>query len=130
MKRRTFIITAAAATAAIISTPIICNQFSNKKHYDPVIMPGMLGTFCDEQTIREIGVIYRKQIPEENSKEKLTKILLNDGSHTVHSSHKSEVEKMIENKIQQDFAASKIFVLKGWIISATEARQCALFSLT
>jgi hypothetical protein len=36
---------------------------------------------------------------------------------------------MLENKVENDFKTGKIAVIKGWVLSLTEARQCALFSI-
>jgi hypothetical protein len=36
----------------------------------------------------------------------------------------------IRSQIQADFAADRTVMLDGWVLSVTEARQCALFSLT
>ena len=129
MKRRSFIITAAAATAAVIATPVICNQLSAKKHYDPLIMPSILGSFCDEKTIREIGVAYRTQVPSENSKKNLTKEIMEVGFR-IDSSKESDIKNLLDKKVQDEFLSQKMLLIKGWVLSATEARQCALFSLT
>jgi len=31
--------------------------------------------------------------------------------------------------VKEDFEAGNITLVKGWVLSVTEARQCALFSL-
>jgi hypothetical protein len=36
----------------------------------------------------------------------------------------------IEKSVEMDFKADKLIVIKGWIMSETEARQCALLSLS
>ena len=129
MKRRTFLLTTAVATLAVISVPVV--KYYSKKTYDPLVMPDELSHFCDEKTIREIGVGYRNLVPMENEKKKLTELLLTDydGKLTV-ASNKSKVIELLDKKIHEDFLGSKIQVLGGWVISVTEARQCALFSLT
>ncbi|HNG63445.1 MAG TPA: hypothetical protein PLK54_06810, partial [Ferruginibacter sp.] len=58
-------------------------------------------------------------------------LLLSDASgKQVSSSDKEAVALLIEKKTLEDFNTSRILILKGWVISVTEARQCALFSLT
>lgn len=130
MKRKKFIITAAASAAVVVSAPILYRKFTTK-HYGPLIMPEMLGKFCDEQTIRNIGAGYRKQVPAESTRAQLTHLLLTDdaGKTTSESDH-SAIEQLLETKTHNDFAAYRLVDLEGWIISVTEARQCALFSLT
>ena len=36
----------------------------------------------------------------------------------------------IEKNVEMDFKEDKLIVIKGWIMSETEARQCALLSLS
>ena len=37
-----------------------------------------------------------------------------------------EIEKIVES----DFKSERMIVIKGWVLSETEARQCALLSLS
>ena len=129
MKRRTFVITTTAAALAVISIPVI--KYYNKSKYNPLIMPDELSRFCDEKTIREIGTNYRNLTPQEADKKKLTDLLLTaDDGKLVTASDKPKVIELLDKKVHDDFLGSKIQVISGWVISVTEARQCALFSLT
>ena len=130
MKRKTFLL-AATGTVLAASVPVIWYYTKSAKKYDPLIMPDELSHFCDEKTIREIGLQYRKLMPLENEKTKLQQILLTDGSgKLIPASDKSMVMELLDKKIYEDFNGYKIHILNGWVISVTEARQCALFSLT
>ena len=131
MKRKDFIVTATAAAVAVTLTPLLLTKCSGKKHYDPLIMPDMLSQFCSEQMIREIGYMYRKQSPGESTKEKLTELLLSDDAgKKINATDKEAVLELIDKKVQSEFVAYRILVLNGWVITRTEARQCALFSLS
>jgi hypothetical protein len=35
-----------------------------------------------------------------------------------------------EEQIKNDFGTGNVVIIDGWILAITEARQCALFSLT
>ena len=130
MKRRTFLLTTAAALA-VVSIPVVKYYSNRSKSYDPLIMPDELSHYCDEKTIREIGINYRKLVPEESEKKKLTELLLTDNNGKLTAaSDKAQVIKLLDKKMLKDFNDYKIQVLNGWVISTTEARQCALFSLT
>lgn len=131
MKRRTFLLITTTVTLAVISVPVIRYYNKKQKSYDPLVMPDELSRFCDIKTIREIGISYRNLTPEENEKKKLTELLLTDydGKLTVASDY-GRVIGLLDKKIYRDFQEYKIQVLGGWVISTTEARQCALFSLT
>jgi hypothetical protein len=37
--------------------------------------------------------------------------------------------RSIDRQVTDDFAAGRTAVVDGWVLSVTEARQCALFSL-
>ncbi len=130
MKRRTFLITTTAALA-VASIPVIRYYSNGKKEYHPLVMPQELGNFCEEKAIREIGNQYRKLVPQESEKTKLEQILLTDDTGKLTTaSEKAAVSSLINKKIIDDFNNFRIHVLSGWVISVTEARQCALFSLT
>ena len=132
MKRKAFLLTTTVAALAVISIPVV--RYYNKKSglYDPLTMPDDLSRFCDEKTIREIGISYRKIVPAENEKKKLTELLLTDNDgNVIAGTDKFKVIELLDKKILKDFSDyNKILAIKGWVISITEARQCALFSLT
>jgi hypothetical protein len=130
MKRRRFLLIAAAATVTVAGSVILFSRRRNKS-YDPLVMPQILGQFCDENELRQIGNSYRVMKKEENSREKLSALLLtDDAGKKIDPSDKSEVSGLMNKKIQEEFMEFNTLILNGWIISPTEARQCALFSLT
>jgi hypothetical protein len=87
-------------------------------HTDPraaaLETPDFLAHFCDTPTLRQLGAAYRAQTPTESSQETLIR-LLQPG--------------VTAQNIKADYAKGDIVTLKGWVLSRTEARQCALFSL-
>lgn len=127
MKRRNFII---YASVVVVGLPA---AYYIRKHYwknDPLISPELLGRFCNEGELREIGTKYRNIAPDENEKQKLTDLLLtNDKNQKLKASDDSAVIELINKKIHDEFVANKTIIIKGWFISITEARQCALLSL-
>ena len=126
MKRRKFILTA-VAIAAIIIVPIGIYRNRHRFAHDPLVKPDILARFCDEATILKIGRQYRAIVPGENQKEKLTTLILDGKMQTITSD--DGISEWIEEKIQKDFEEEKMVIVDGWILSETEARQCALFSL-
>jgi hypothetical protein len=130
MKRKKFLLISAVAVAAI-ATPVIYFNRRSKERDKPLEQPWILAGFCGEEEIRAIGAYYRAQVPDENKKDRLIELLLSDGAgQKISSTSDSAVSKWIDKKIQQEFKAEKTIVAKGWVISVTEARQCALFSMT
>lgn len=129
MKRRTFILVAAATTVAV-AVPII--YYTRKgKTYHPLVMPDILGSFCSESEIRDIGNSYRSRIKQEDNKEKLTELILTNNAGTkIEPSDRSAIAELVKKKTQEEFQTYQTIIVEGWVISVTEARQCALFSIT
>ena len=42
---------------------------------------------------------------------------------------KKEIINSISEKINQDFIKENILIIDGWVLSKTEAQQCALYSI-
>ncbi len=131
MKRRKFIWIGSAVVLAVASVPAYQYYKKKSKFYNPLVTPNELSRFCDEGIIRDIGLSYRSMMPAENEKKKLKDLLLtgDDGKQTKESDNEAVFE-LIDKKVRKDFKEDKLQVIKGWVISTTEARQCALFSLT
>lgn len=117
MKRRSFILMGAAGAAAI-SIPAY-NYYFGDVAYDPLLaQPKSLSLIWEDHEIQAIGKEYIKQTPDEQRVRTLVN-LLSDGSSGISA---------LENKTIEDFKAGKTVMVDGWILSATEARQCALAS--
>lgn len=117
MQRRYFLWLAVSGTAALTLPFLHCGN-KNAALQKTLSQPEILSRICDAKTLKDIGNSYRKKIPAENNKNQLQNLLLKDT--TV---------KEIQNNINRDFEAGRIIKINGWILSVTEARQCALFSL-
>src|SRR5688500_3802962 len=130
MKRKKFLLISAVAVAAI-ATPVIYFNRRPKERDKPLEQPWALAQFCGEQEIRAIGTQYRANVPAEDKKERLMKLLLTDDSgKKMTSTSNSAIGDWLDKKIQQEFKKEKTIVASGWVISVTEARQCALIGRT
>jgi hypothetical protein len=129
MKRRIFVKLAAAATAGLYLPGLGCNP-GEERLTKMLSQPRALQHICDAETIREIGKAYQKLVPGENRKI-LIEVLAKNIDHRIDESTDSNlVNSVLEKKVRQDFQENKTVVVDGWILSVTEARQCALFSLS
>ena len=90
--------------------------------------PVFLSRLFDENTIREAGKTYLKKMPAENDDNKLIELLAGNSS-IADSSDEKLIHQYLDEEIKQDFEEGKTVLVKGWVLSVTEARQCALFSL-
>jgi len=71
------------------------------------------------QAVRNIGLRYRALVPSENEVHALYAAILAARPRS----------RSIAGLVEQDFAVGRTMVLQGWVVSVTEARQSALFSL-
>jgi hypothetical protein len=115
VKRRNFLLLTTAGAIATI-TPF-CK--SHRATPSALNTPDFLAAICDSQTIHKIGTDYRATTPAEAHEDVLTQLLSTGGDQT----------NQLNNKVKADFAAGRIVTLEGYVISVTEARQCALFSI-
>jgi len=86
-------------------------------------MPSELAGICDKNTLIKIGNTYRVQTGENNG-EYLEELLFDDSEL-----RDSEIRIFLNNKVIEDFDKGNTILIEGWLLSVTEARQCALFSL-
>ncbi|WP_100616014.1 hypothetical protein [Confluentibacter citreus] len=111
MKRLNFILLSSLAAATVALPTIWISREHNLK------FPHHLTYIWGRETLLWIGEDYLRLFPNENDADYLLKLLL-------------EKRFSIDNIIEEDYKAGKTLVLNGWVLSITEGRQCALFSLT
>ena len=118
LDRRQFLSAAAAGAAASL---VGVGRLDLDRLSDALDLahPELLATL-GQQTVREIGEAYRALVPAESDRIELETALRAD-LHAARSSN--------EDPVRADFAAGRVIVVRDWVLSRTEARQCALFSL-
>jgi len=126
MNRKTFIFLSVAG-AATLATPI-----AGCRHYSDTVLstlatPDFLGHICDAKTIGNIGSAYRTSIPEESRKSDLIDILLKDIQGTPNA---PRLAQLLKDRVGHDFATDNVVTIGGWVLSRTEARQCAIYSFS
>jgi hypothetical protein len=89
----------------------------------PLNTPDFLAAICDSQTIRKIGTDYRTTTTNESREAQLTNLL------TTGLDQNKDQTTEIAARIKSDFAAGRTVTIEGYVISVTEARQCALYSI-
>jgi hypothetical protein len=122
MQRRNFILIASGGALAL-AVPTIYYLQGDIKYDKALENPQLLAQIWDAKMMKEIGQSYLKQFPREANKNTLVSRILEDLEATNQL-------KLVNQKTQQDFKNRQTVLVDGWILSKTEARQCALFSLT
>jgi hypothetical protein len=95
---------------------------------DTAAQPFFFSHPADAETIMATGRAYRKEHPIENNKNKLTALLLANSKLSV-TANSEHIRDMLVDKVKNDFKTGKTAMVLGWVLSVTEARECALFSL-
>jgi hypothetical protein len=130
MKRRTFILGSVIGLLGIGVFPFVQGVRSLSGKNKSLTQPKLLSLFCDRRTIRMLGQAYIKLKPLELRFHSLNDLLRDAVDKTVlESQDMVAVETQIEKRIKRDFDQRNTVVLKGWVLSVTEARQCAYFSI-
>jgi len=130
MKRRHFIFYTVISTAAV-SIPFLNCSSPDPELDKKLAMPETLAQTYDEKTIMEIGQAYGKTYPDEYSISDLEKLLTKTetGKSIAGSESTEMINSTLNAMVKKDFQTGDTVVLNGWILSKTEARQCALFTL-
>jgi len=124
MDRRKFLLLTGLGVTAI-AIPTWYYNFGVSEYDQLLTEPELLSHIWDGTTISEIGQSYMEQFTDEKSERKLVSHLSDYTSTEV-----TTITQMLRQQITDDFTNGNIVMVDGWILSRTEARQCALFSLT
>jgi hypothetical protein len=108
MNRRNFL------WLTLAGIPIAACHHPDTAQLQTLARPDFLLHVCDTATIRAIGQAYRAQVPKEAGEETLIRLLQTSPP---------------KEKTQEDYASGHTTTVKGWVLSLTEARQCALYSI-
>jgi tRNA G26 N,N-dimethylase Trm1 len=125
MERRSFV-KLSAFTALALTLPFAESCSTGSKEM-AVAQPLLFSHLVDAKAIREAGLAYRKTRTVEDDQQKLSQLLLSEKETA--SLNKNEIESMLDKQVTNDFEAGNTVMVKGWVMSLTEARQCALFSI-
>ena len=125
MNRRHFITRAAAGTLAL-GLPNPWRWASPSAELRALARPA-LRDMLGESRVRELGAQYQAMYPKEREAEILRSAILSGDIPALMDS--PTLHAVLAARIRDDFAAGRTVLVKGWVLSVTEARQCALFSL-
>lgn len=130
MKRRRFLYLTCAGLVAM------GGPFANCNIHHPsqplwLAQPHDLSGICDAATLKSIGQGYLNQHPDEENEERLAELVMDDELGKAHkpAGDDPSTQLWLQEKIKKDFESGRTTVVKGWVLSQTEARQCALYAL-
>ena len=126
LDRRTFLhLTALGAVTALSSAAGLTS--SGPTYAVPALDQSELLGLMSAELVRVLGRRYRQVVPNENDVRALRAAIAARIPWT--DTLTGSLESAVLSLIQRDFAEGRTVVLDGWILSVTEARQCALHSL-
>jgi hypothetical protein len=123
MDRRSFLRLAGATTFAIATAG--CGQppgLDARSLAQPELL-AVLGV----EGVRVIGAHYRDRHPDERDVTALRDAIL--AARPLSTRLLGAAGPSMSDLVRGDFAHGRTVIVDGWILSVTEARQCALFSL-
>ncbi len=123
MKRRNFMLLTGLGVSAVV-IPTWYFKYRNSQPYPILSQPELLSYIWNESAILEIGELYRREVVAEQGLDQLVELL------TSNALPESITSEQLQQQVANDFKTNNTVQLDGWILSKTEARQCALFSLT
>jgi hypothetical protein len=123
LDRRRFLQLTAAGMVAGLADPACTRDTS--ENAQALEQPALLEMLGPEHA-REIGTQYRAAVPKENSAAALRAAI----SSSQHQGFPWIRRRSIEEQVRDDFASGRTVVVSGWVLSETEARQCALYSVS
>lgn len=91
----------------------------------PLAQPHLLDVLRDPRLVHDLGLRYRASVPAEDRPSTLERAILAE-TRGVDS---TPLRARVGEQVQRDFAQGRTVMLDGWVLSVTEARQCALYSL-
>ena len=127
MQRSTFL-RLSALVAVGLGIPFT-QSCANKPFNRALGQPFFLSHIFEAKTMKETGQAYLLLAPGENNSSKLA-TQLTAGTPITAATSANTVNDYFDLESKSDFTNNRTVVVEGWILAVTEARQCALFSLT
>jgi hypothetical protein len=131
MKRRSFILLTGSGILGA-TVPVVYRWMNLSDWGSPYAQPRLLSLVTTRRNIKSLGKQYVQLFPQESNYNLLFNLLSDSKQGSKRITHESNVNAILsimDRKIKADFYNDRTLVLNGWVLSVTEARQCALFFL-
>ena len=117
MNRRRFLALSATVAASMATTA--CASGADAA---ALANPDLLSALGPD-AVRRVGQRYRENVPRERDAPALEAAIGDSRPWAARLSHST-----LTDQVRDDFEAGRTVVVDGWLLSVTEARQCALYS--
>lgn len=92
------------------------------------VFPDELDRVLDDRTPEDLGRRYLATRPQEDDPARLRALLGLTGSLDPSRPGGAAERSDLRRRARDDYAAGRTVQINGWVVSRTEARQCALLS--
>lgn len=133
INRRSFIISAISLSALSPIQPQHKWTAPFEQNERSSFGPRLTKLLGHKESAKIIGIEYLKIAPHEADKQILVDLLytgFTQANVTPVDADTTKLSQLLELRMRLDFEEEKIVKLRGWIVSLTEARLCALASLS
>lgn len=127
MKRRKFLLVTAAGILGL-SVPASFSRSVTVPYLEVLARPNLLDILGSSKPITEIGHTYLAAFRGEYTTEDLARSIVVDVGLPP-DLKESSLRRRLANRIADDFSSRRTLKLNGWVLSETEARQCALYTI-
>lgn len=123
MKRKSFLVLSGVGFLALsVGGYFGLRSYRNRRGI--LYRPESLSAFCDDTSLCAMGKEYLQIHPEEKDVKTLMGLM---GASFY--AQEATIRARLRDNIKYDFESDRALVLDGWVVSRTEGRQCALFTL-
>jgi hypothetical protein len=125
VKRRQFII-GGAAVVGLAALAWVGRKRTRPVGYEVLATPQLLRKFLGEPALVHLGDDYRRAQPAV-----LAGLIAGESNFKLEQEFRDadELDDLVQKNARADFVQGNLVQLEGWVLSRTEARQCALLSL-
>ncbi len=126
--RRRFLAGAGRAALGVAAGPLLLSQ-AGCGAGEPLV-EALLAFYGDRGAAEQVGFEYLKRFPREDDVTRLVRRLAGSRARQSKwealSADPAALAAALRARHRADFAEGRIVVLRGWVLSQTEARLCAL----
>lgn len=120
-RRRFLIVSAGGALSALV---LACADGDTAFDRDSLARPELLRALGAD-AVRDLGRRYREAVPAERDVARLRAAILSSRPWTARLGLD---RTSVADQVRADFVEQRTVIVGGWLLSRTEARQCALYS--
>jgi hypothetical protein len=131
IERRAFLRGAGATTALGLATPALLVFFAGCSR-ESALARLLSGFFADADSARAVGREYLELSPDEADAARVVERLAGAQLREWEALAASDPERLVQAlRLQHrgDFANERVVAIRGWVLSETEVRLCALAAL-